>query len=68
MGCDTCQSTKRSKKINGKFPAKLADETPWNKICADLISPYQIYRKVKDPLILKYFTILYPVTEWFEIK
>ena len=38
--CDTCQRTKRSTKKNGKLPAKLAEETPWNKLCVDLIGPH----------------------------
>ena len=36
-----------------KIPAKLADETPWNELCVDLIGPYKIHRKGKEPLILK---------------
>ena len=38
---------------NGKFPAKLAEETPRNKLWVDLIDPYKIRRKGKETLILK---------------
>ena len=38
-GCYKCQRTKWKKKY-GKFPDKLADETPCNKLCVDLIGPY----------------------------
>ena len=30
-----------------KLPAKLAEETPWNKLCVDLIVPYKIHIKGK---------------------
>ena len=31
----------------GKLPAKLAEETLWNKLCVDLIGPYRIRIKGK---------------------
>ena len=52
----------------GKLPAKLADETLWNKLYVDIIGPYKIRIKKKKPLILKVFTMIYPVTGWFEIS
>ena len=52
-------------KKNGKLPANLAEETPWNKLCVDLIGPYKIRRIEKEPLILKYVTMIDPVTGWF---
>ena len=51
----------------GKFHANIADKTQWNKICVDLIGPYKIRRKGKDPLILKDVTMIDPVTWWFEV-
>ena len=51
----------------GKLPAKSAEETPWNKLCVDLIGPYRILRKGKEPLILKSVTMIEPVTGWFEV-
>ena len=38
---------------NGKLLANMAGKTPWNKLCVDLIGPYKICRKGKEPLILK---------------
>ena len=61
------QRTKRSTK-NGKLPAKLAEEIPWNKPCVDLIGTYKIRRKQREPLILKAVTMIYPLTRWFEIN
>ena len=45
MNCELCQRTKRSAKQNGKLPAKMAEETPLNKLCVDLIGPYKIRSK-----------------------
>ena len=39
-------------KKNGKIPAKLAEETLWNKLCVDIIGPYKILGKGKEPIIL----------------
>ena len=50
----------------GKLPAKLAEETPWNKLCLDLIGFYNIRRKGRKPLILKSVTMIEPVAAWFE--
>ena len=50
-----------------KLPAKMALETPWNKLCVDLIQPYKIRRKGKEPLIFKNIKMIDPVTEWFEL-
>ena len=65
--CDACQRTKFSTKKYSKLPAKMAEETPWNKLCVDLIGPYKIRRKGKEPLILKSVTIVEPVIGWFEV-
>ena len=62
--CDVCQRTKRSTK-KGKLPAKLAEETSWNKLCGDHIRPYKIRRKGKYPLILKAITMINPGTGCF---
>ena len=64
---DTCQHKKRSMVKYGKLPAKLSEETQWNKLCVDIIGPYKILRKGKDPLILKSVTMIYPVTGCFEV-
>ena len=45
----------------------MLEETPWNKLSVDLIGPYKIHRKGKEPLILKYITIIDYVTGLFEV-
>ena len=65
--CDVCQCTKRSTTKYGKIPAKLAEETLRNKLCVDLIGPYNIRGKDKEPMILKAVTMIHPVTGWFEV-
>ena len=54
-------------KKHGKMTAKVAEETPWNKLCVDFIGPYKIRHRLKEMLILKFVTIIEPVTRWFEI-
>ena len=36
-------------------------------IFVDLIVPYKIHRKWKEPLILKGVNVIDPVTGWFEV-
>ena len=63
INCDTCQRTKQSNKRYGKLTAKLAEETPWNKMCVNLIGPYIIRRKGKNKnLHIKSVTFINPVT------
>ena len=50
----------------GKFPAEVAEETPRNKPCVDLITHNKILCRGKDALILKVVTVIDPVTGWFE--
>ena len=45
----------------------MAEETPWTELCVDLIGPYKIRRKGKEPLILKSITMIDPVTGWFGV-
>ena len=66
-GYDTCQHIKWSINKYGKSPANLADKTPWNKLSIDLLGPYIIRIKGKEPLILEAVTMIYPVTGWFEV-
>ena len=66
-GYYTCQHTKRSTTKNGKLPAKLAEETSWNKLCVYIIGPYRIRINGKMPLILKPVTMIDPITGWFEV-
>ena len=45
----------------------MAEETPWNKLCVDIIGPYKIFRNGKEPLILKSVTMIDPVNRYFEV-
>ena len=46
----------------GMLPAKVAEETPWNELCVDLIGSYKTHQRGKDMLILKAVTMINPVT------
>ena len=59
----------KSKKTNqkyGKLPPKQAETNPWDTLCVDLIGPYMIPQKGKNPLKLWCITIINPATGWFE--
>ena len=66
--CPLCQKTKRRQKKYGLLPPKEAEATPWDKLCVDLIGPYKIRRKGKEPLICRCVTMIDPATGWFEIQ
>ena len=53
--------------LNGKFPDKIAEEIQLGKLYFNLIGPYKMLRKCKEPLILKSVTMIDPVTKRFEI-
>ena len=67
INCEFYQFTKRPTKKCGKLPPKLAEETPSNKLCVDIIGLYKISRKIKEPLFLKAVTVIDPVTRWFDV-
>ena len=50
----------------GKYPTKLINDIPWNKICVDLIGPLK-KMKVGPLLIHKFITIIDPARGWFKI-
>jgi Integrase zinc binding domain len=66
--CDICQRTKVQHVKYGKLPEKEAEGDPWEKLCVDMISPYTIKRRGKDPLTLWCVTMIDPATGWFEMK
>ena len=65
--CPLCQRNKRRQKKYGHVPMKMAEATPWDKLCVDLIGPYKINRKGKKPLICRCVTMIDPATGWFEM-
>jgi hypothetical protein len=67
--CPLCQRNKRRQKKYGFLPPKLAEATPWDKLCADQIGPNKIKRKGKNKdLICRFVTMIDPATRWFEIQ
>ena len=49
------------------MPSKLAEVIQCNKIHVDIIGPYKICRKGRDPLILKAVIMIDPISRWFDI-
>jgi hypothetical protein len=66
--CDVCQRTKITHAKYGHLPEKDAECEPWERLCVDMIGPYNIKRKGKKPLTLWCVTMIDPATSWFEIK
>ena len=66
--CHTCQLTKRSDAKYGKLPAKIAETTPWETLCVDLIGPYSFSQPDGKTINLWAVTMIDPATNWFEIK
>ena len=65
--CAICQCNKKQRKTYGHLPEKRAESEPWDKLCVDLIGPYQIQRKGQNTLICKCITMIDPATGWFEV-
>jgi transposase InsO family protein len=65
--CPLCQRNKRRQKKYGLLPPKLAEATPWDKLCIDLIGPYKIRRTGQKFLTCRCVTMIDPATGWFEI-
>ena len=66
--CHTCQKCKKSNIKYGQLPEKEAEAEPWDKLCVDLIGPYNIKRKGKKTLTLWCVTMIDPATGWFEMR
>ena len=67
QACPTCQKNKRKQKKYGHLPPKEAETLIWDKMCNDLIGPYEIRRKRQPELKCKCFTLIDPASGWFEI-
>ena len=65
--CPTCQRAKTTNQKYGKLPPKQAETNPWDTLFVDLIGPYTIPRKGKNPLKLWYLTMIDPATGWFKM-
>jgi hypothetical protein len=68
--CSICQTQKKQSKKYGLLPEKEAEAMPWDRLCVNLIGPYNIKSNVKGVKIppLKCVTMIDPATGWFEIK
>ena len=65
--CPTCQRAKTNNQKYGKLPPKQAETDPWDRLCVDLIGPYTIPRKERNPLKLWCLTMINPATGWFKM-
>ena len=68
--CKKCPTWQRAKTTNqkyGKLPPKQAETYPWDTLCVDLIGPYTIPQKGKNPLKFWCLTMIDPATGWFEM-
>jgi hypothetical protein len=66
--CPTCQQTKKSIQKYGHLPAKEAEVVPWEKLCVDLVGPYDIKNKNGKMLRIHAVSMIDPATRWFELK
>jgi hypothetical protein len=70
LTCAISQTQKKQSKKYGLLPEKEAEAMPWDRLCVNLIGPYNIKSNVKGVKIspLKCVTMINPATGWFEIK
>ena len=68
--CVQCQLNKPTFRAMGHLPPKAVEETPWERLCIDLIGPYQIdgSRGRSTERMLHCLTMIDPATGWFEIS
>ena len=66
--CPTCQKYKQTYKKYGHLPEKKAEGQPWQKLCVDLIGPYNVEQKDKTTQTLRCVTMIDPATGWFEMR
>jgi hypothetical protein len=66
LTCAICQTQKKQSKKYGLLPEKEAEAMPWDRLCVDLIGPYNIKSNVKGVKIppLKCITKINPATGW----
>ena len=50
QACPTCQKNKRKHKMYGHLPPKEAEAEIWDKMCVDLIVPYNSEGKENQTL------------------
>ena len=65
--CHSCQVNKRQRHKYGELPTKLANTTPWEAGCVDLIWTYTLKGKDGTQIDFMCVTMIDPATSWFEI-
>ena len=65
--CPICQKYKKGISKFGFLPEKVAEANPWEKLCTNLIGPYDIKIRGKKHR-LWCLTMVDPATNWFEMK
>jgi hypothetical protein len=67
--CRSCQVNKRRSQKYGKLPTKLANITPWEAVCVDLIGlgPYTLRGKDGTEIDFMCLTMIDSASSWFEI-
>ena len=65
--CPTCQKAKTTHHKYGKLPSKQAETNPCYTLCVDLIGPYTIPQKGKNPLKYWCLTMIDTATGWFKM-
>ena len=65
--CDICQTSKKSTRKYGKLPEKLAEATPWELLCVDLVGPYTVTIDKSTERTLHAMTFIDLATGWFEV-
>jgi hypothetical protein len=70
LTCTICQTQKKQSKKYGHLHEKDAEAMPWDRLCINLIGPYNIKRSVKGVKIpsFKCVTMIDLATGWFKIK
>jgi hypothetical protein len=68
--CTICQTQKKQFKKYGLLSKKDAEAMTWDRLCINLIGPYNIKSNIKGVKIppLKCVTMINQATGWFEIK
>ena len=72
--CNSCKLQKHDAKKYGKIPAKVdVEDTPWKKLCIDLVGPYKLgkfdpkHKDYKYRIELWCLTMIDPATGWFDV-
>ena len=66
--CPTCQRAKTTNQKYGKLPPKQSETNPWYRIYVDLIGPYMIPQKGKNPLKFWCLAMINTATGWFDME